>query len=59
MNFFTKLLYRLKRKSKNDECWYNNAHEQKRDIWTEAIDGEAFSGANWMDYSLTQQISQQ
>lgn len=58
MNIFKIIFNKFKRKKKNQkECWYNNFHEQKRSLWTEAVDGEAFSSPNQMDYALTQQIA--
>ncbi len=60
MNIFKKILNIFKRKKKNEQaCWYNNFHEQKRSLWSEPIEGEAFGSPNSMDYDLPQQIANQ
>ena len=61
MNIFTKTFGKLIKKPEKEEleCWYNNYHEKKKSRWHETIEGAAFSSPNQMDYSLSQQISNQ
>ena len=58
MNIFKKILNKFKREKKKEEaCWYNNFHEQKRSRWSEPIEGEAFGSVYQMDFALSQQIA--
>ena len=49
MNFLKKIFSKSKKTKKktkkNDECWYNNAHEKKRRLWNTPNDGGWYSGA--------------
>lgn len=49
MNIFQKLFGKSKKNKKNskkqDECWYNNAHEKKRRRWNTPNDGGWYNGA--------------
>ena len=59
MNIFKKVFCKKKRriKKKEQECWYNNYHEQKKSKWNETVDGAAFSSSNQLDHSITMQIA--
>ncbi len=59
MNVFKKLFHKLKKKKKaENECWYNNAHEQKKSRWVPPIEGGVAGGSpNQFDYTTTNQIA--
>lgn len=59
MNFFKKLFAKLKREGKKEnECWYNNAHENEKDGWAEMmIDPGSLSAENQMYYVTAQQAA--
>ncbi len=43
---------------KQQECWYNNYHEQEKSKWVEPeIEGGALSSPNQMYYSTAQQAA--
>lgn len=56
MKFFQKLFGRKKKEEKKQqECWYNNAHEQKRPRWVEPqVEGGALASPNGVYYAESQ-----
>lgn len=59
MNIFKRIFNKLKKKDKKEnESWYNNAHEQKKSGWVPPIEGGVAGGSpNQMDYATTNQIA--
>ena len=58
MNFFKKFINKFKRKEEERECWYNNAHENKKRVWVPPIEGGVAGGSpNQLDYMTTNQIA--
>lgn len=55
-NFFRKPKEEPK---KENECWYNNFHETKKETWIEPEEGMAFSSPNQMYYTTAQQAAKQ
>ena len=59
MNIFKKIASIFqKKKTDENESWYNNAHEQKKKGWVPPIEGGVAGGSpNHLDYSATNQIA--
>ena len=47
---------REKEDKKENECWYNNYHEQKKESWVEPIEGACCS-PNSVYYTVSQQAA--
>ncbi len=55
MKFFQKLFKRSKKEKKQEnECWYNNAHEQKKPRWVAPMEGGAMASPNGVYYTESQ-----
>jgi hypothetical protein len=55
MNIFKKIFGKRK-KTQNDECWYNNSHEKKRSRWSQPVESEVFN-ENFYDMAQSNKIA--
>ncbi|MBP3291677.1 MAG: hypothetical protein J6M26_04485 [Clostridia bacterium] len=57
MNILKKIWYKITGKKQEEECWYNNAHEKKRPLWTEGPEGIGGGDSLPNDYSVVNRMA--
>ena len=57
MCIFKRLFKNKKEKTKEPECWYNNAHEQKKRRWNAPDDGATGFTPNQHDNAIVRSMA--